>query len=326
MSKSFIIDELISDGRVDRLSHLMSRIYFILFALLLSGCSALHVASEECEPIPSVELNQPIRLALVLGGGGAKGLAHIGAIQELERAGIRPDLIVGCSSGAIAGALYADQPDLVEAVKGLIPVRKSQVLDYAYTNPILGIVHGDALQSLMKRLLSVQTFEELQIPLIIVATDLVTGDLLEFSRGELAPAIRASCAVPGVFKPVALYGRYCIDGGAAAPVPVEVARKYGAEKIIAIDLSEGLSKELPKHLFGVTARSLEIAYRKFIDHSLAQADLAIRMNFDSLGATFRDDLNEWLYEQGRRVVQEHLPAIQVLLQELDFNSSEMVMK
>lgn len=293
----------------------MSRTYLILFILFLSGCSALHVASEECEPIPPVELNQPIRLALVLGGGGAKGLAHIGAIQELERAGIRPDLIVGCSSGAIAGALYADQPDLTQAVRGLIPVRKGQVLDYAYTNPIFGIVHGDALQNLMKRLLSVQTFEELQIPLIIVATDLATGDLLEFSRGELASAVRASCAVPGVFKPVSLYGRYCIDGGAAAPVPVEVARKYGAEKVIAIDLSEGLSKELPRHLFGVTARSLEIAYRKFIDQSLMQADLAIRMNFDSLGATFRDDLNEWLYEEGRRVVQEHLPAIQAVLQD-----------
>jgi NTE family protein len=288
---------------------------FLFVALLLCGCSSLHVASGEKEPIPSAEFRQPIRLALVLGGGGAKGLAHVGAIQELEKAGIRPDLIVGCSSGAIAGALYADQPDLTDAIAGLIPLRKGEVLDYAYINPIFGIVNGDALQNIMKRLLHVQTFEELSIPLIVVATDLITGDLLEFSSGDLTSAIRASCAVPGIFKPVFLYGRHCIDGGAASPIPVEVAKKYGAETIIAIDLSERLSQESPKHLFGVTARSLEIAYRKFIDQSLAQADLAIRMNFDDLGATFRDDLNEWLLEQGRLVIQEHLPTIQALLEE-----------
>lgn len=288
---------------------------FLFVALLFCGCSSLHVASGEHEPIPSIELKQKVRLALVLGGGGAKGLAHLGAIQELEKAGIRPDLIVGCSSGAIAGALYADQPDLSDAIQGLIPLRKGEVLDYAYINPIFGIVNGDALQNIMKRLLHVQTFEELSIPLIVVATDLITGDLLEFSSGDLTSAIRASCAVPGIFKPVFLYGRYCIDGGAASPIPVEVAKKYGAQTIIAIDLSERLSRESPKHLFGVTARSLEIAYRKFIDQSLAQADLAIRMNFDDLGATFRDDLNEWLLEQGRLVIQEHLPTIQALLEE-----------
>jgi NTE family protein len=288
---------------------------FLFCLTFMTSCYSLHVESEEHVVIPSLEPKQPVRLALVLGGGGAKGLAHLGAIQELERAGIRPDLIVGCSSGAIAGALYADEPDLTAAIKGLISLRKGQLLDYAYINPIFGIVNGELLHNLMKKLLHVQTFEELKIPLIVVATDLLTGDVLEFSSGDLASAIRASCAIPGIFKPVFLYGRYCIDGGAAAPIPVEVAKKYGASKIIAIDLSERLPKESPKHLFDVTARSLEIAYRKFIDQSLAQADLAIRMNFDDLGATFRDDLNEWLYEQGRLVIREHLPTILALLEE-----------
>jgi len=265
--------------------------------------------------IPTLEPKHPVSLALVLGGGGAKGLAHLGAIEELERAGIRPDLIVGCSSGAIAGALYADEPDLRESVKTLISLRKGELLDYAYMNPVFGIVNGESLHNWMKKLLNAKTFEELKIPLIVVATDLLTGDVLEFSSGDLASSVHASCAVPGIFKPVFLYGRYCIDGGAAAPIPVEIAKKYGASKVIAIDLSERLSQESPKHLFSVTARSLEIAYRKFIEQSLAQADLAIRMNFDDLGATFRDDLNEWLYEQGRLVIQEHLPTIRALLEE-----------
>lgn len=295
--------------------------FFLVSLSLMTSCCALRVESEEHVVIPVLEPKQPVRLALVLGGGGAKGLAHLGAIQELEKAGIRPDLIIGCSSGAIAGALYADDPDLTSAVQGLIPLRKGHLLDYAYINPVFGIVNGDLLHNLMKKLLHSKSFEELKIPLIVVATDLLTGDVLEFSSGDLASAIRASCAVPGIFKPVFLYGRYCIDGGAAAPIPVEVAKKYGASKVIAIDLSERLPKESPKHLFGVTARSLEIAYRKFIDQSLSQADLAIRMNFDDLGATFRDDLNEWLYEQGRLVIREHLPTILALLEE-DVPSSQ----
>lgn len=287
----------------------MKKFLLAFLLLALTGCYSLRqIPPEEFVAIPDFEPRGPVGIALVLGGGGSKGLAHLGAIQELEKAGIRPDLIIGCSAGAIAGAFYADQPELEDAVQTLIPLKKSDILDYSFVNPIFGIVHGELLQSLMKKLLFAQTFEELKIPLIVVATDLITGDVIELSSGDLAPAIRASCAFPGVFKPVSLYGRYCVDGGAASPIPVDIARKYGAKLVIAIDLSEKLPKEHPKHLLGITKRSLEIVYRKFVEQSLAQADIAIRMNFDEVG-TFNDDLNEWLYEQGQSVVREKLPEI-----------------
>lgn len=283
---------------------------FLSFGLIfLSSCYSLRTFPEECVEIPCFSPKKPVQLALVLGGGGSKGLAHLGAIQELEKAGIRPDLIIGCSAGAMAGALYADQPDLDFAIGSLIPLKKRDVLDYSYMNPIFGFVNGDLLHNLMKRLLQVTIFEDLKIPLIVVATDLFTGDVIEISSGDIASAVRASCAFPGVFKPVSLYGRFCIDGGASCPIPVNIAKKYGAKMVIAIDLSEKLSKEQPRHLLEVTKRSLEIAYRKFIEQSLDQADIAIRMNFDEIGI-FNDDQNEWLYEQGQIVIRNHIPEIQ----------------
>lgn len=282
---------------------------YLLVLLFLTGCQSLRVIpEEEFVAIPDFQPKKTIELAVVLGGGGAKGLAHLGALQELEKAGIRPDLIVGCSAGAIAGALYADQPELQSAIDSLIPLRKSDVLDYSYLNPIFGIVNGDLLHNLMKRLLQVEVFEHLKIPLIVITTDLLSGDIVEISSGDIASAIRASCAFPGVFKPVALYGRHCIDGGASCPIPVAIAKKYGAKVVIAIDLSEKLSRENPKNLFGVTRRGLEIAYRKFVEQSLDLADIAIRLNFDEIG-TFNDDQNQWLYEQGQAVIRAHLPEI-----------------
>lgn len=290
------------------------RSIFLFFSLLVcfSGCTSLHIAPGEQVAIPIFEPKHPIEVALVLGGGGAKGLAHLGAIRELEKAGIRPDLIVGCSAGAMAGALYADNQDLESTAQVLIPLRRSDILDYSYINPILGIVHGDLLQNLMKTLLQAKMFEELKIPLIIVTTDLITGDVIEISSGDLSSAIRASCAFPGVFKPVSLYGRYCVDGGAANPIPVNIAKRYGAKVIIAIDLSEKLPKEHPKHLLDITKRSLEIGYRKFVEQSLSLADIAIRMDFDEVG-TFNDDLNEWLYEQGQIAIRERLPEILAMI-------------
>lgn len=287
----------------------MRRIACFFVLLLLTGCSSLrHLPEEEYVILPTFQPSKPIELALVLGGGGSKGLAHLGAIQELEKAGIRPDLIIGCSAGAIAGALYADSPELQNAIERLIPLKKSDVLDYSYMNPIFGIVNGDLLQDLMTKLLNAKLFEDLKIPLIVVTTDLISGEPVEICHGNISAAVRASCSFPGVFKPFSLYGRHCIDGGASCPIPVTIAKKHGAKVVLAIDLSEKLPTEYPSNLFGVTKRGLEIAYRKFVEQSLAMADISIRMNFDELG-TFNDELNRWLYQQGQEVIRAYLPEI-----------------
>jgi NTE family protein len=292
----------------------MKRLCLILLLALISGCAPLYVDSETRAEIPPFVPKGPVRVALVLGGGGSKGFAHLGAIQELEAAGIRPDLIIGCSAGAIAGALYADQPDLRETPEAFLSLKKADLLDYTFLRPLFGLVEGQSLQNYMHKTLHAKNFEELQIPLILVATDLVTGDVVELCHGDISRAVRASCAYPGLFKPVLLYDRYLVDGGAASPIPISVARKYGAEIVIAIDLSEKLPKASPRHLFGVTKRSLEIAYRKFVEQSLSQADIVIKMDFDEVG-TFTDHLNEYFYKYGRETVQKQLPEIVHRLEE-----------
>ncbi len=280
-----------------------------LYLIFLAGCHSVYMPPTDTVEIPPFETKKPIRIALVLGGGGAKGLALLGAIQELEAAGIRPDLIVGCSAGAMAGALYADGQELKGVEKNFLALKRADLLDFSYFRPLFGIVEGKSIQNVMRKSLKAQTFEELQIPLIVVATDLYSGDVVEISHGDIAKGIGASCAFPGIFKPIQLYGRYLVDGGASCPVPVSIAKKYGAEIVIAVDVTGKLpSNAALRHLISIGKRSLDIAYRKFVELSLSQADIVVKMEFEDCG-TFSDHLNEHLYQQGRLSMRAKIPEI-----------------
>jgi NTE family protein len=214
------------------------------------------------EPIPTFVLKkEKIRVALILGSGGSKGLAHLGVLKELEEAGIKPDLIVGCSSGAIIGALYADDPDLARIEKLFMKMRRSDLFDFSLFDARFAIASGKRLELFLKKNLKARRFEDLKIPLIVAATDLREGSEVELGAGELIPAIRASSALPGFFPPVLFLGRYLVDGGVSNPIPVSLAKKYGAEIVIAVDIGEVLSKEDPTHFFHVASRSLHIGYR-----------------------------------------------------------------
>ncbi|HEX2579861.1 MAG TPA: patatin-like phospholipase family protein, partial [Rhabdochlamydiaceae bacterium] len=257
--------------------------------------------------IPVFKANKPIKLALVLGGGGSRGVAHLGAIKELEAAGIRPDLIIGCSAGAIVGALYADNPELTGIEEMVLKMTRSDLMDAAWFSRS-GVVGGAALQKFLQNQLQAKTFDQLKIPLIVIATDLHTGETVELSQNDVPKAVGASCAFPGVFPPVRLHDRYLIDGGASSPVPVEIAKKYGAEVIIAIDVSEKLPSSKPAHLFGIAKRGVEIMYLNFVEKSLAHADISIRMEFQDVGI-FCDGRNRFIYEHGRQKVISMLPEI-----------------
>ena len=269
------------------------------------------------DPIPQFQLPpEPAKVALVLGGGGSKGLAHVGVLHELEQAGIHPDLIVGCSSGAVIGALYADQPHVKRLESLLVNIRRSDLLDFSLFSSPFGIVKGFLLKSFLKENLKARRFEQFKIPFIAVATDLSTGELIELGGGEVVPAIHASAAVPGVFDPVNYLGRYLVDGGVADPVPAGIAKKYGARVIIAVDVGQDLSLKEPYHLFGVAKRSMEICYRKLSEHVVRDADVVIRMNFQDLGM-FSDRHNKEIYKHGREMARAMLPQIQqVILEKL----------
>jgi NTE family protein len=178
------------------------------------------------------------KVGLALGGGYARGLAHIGILEVLEREGIPIDLIAGTSAGALVGALYASEGDV-----GLIKKQVGQMDWLGVTSLIDPTIHrsgflaGKRVSSLLKRLIGDVHFEDLRVPLTCVATDIITGDEVRLSEGPVLDAVRASISVPVVFTVVKNQGGFPVDGGLVNPVPVSVARAMGADFVIAVDVT-----------------------------------------------------------------------------------------
>lgn len=272
---------------------------------------------EQKEAPPSIRENPPpdqVRLALVLGGGGAKGMSHVGVLEEFERAGLPIDVIVGCSAGSIVGALYADAPRAQYVRELLRPLRMWDILDINVWYGRYGLVQGKSLRRFLKRHLSSHQFESLQIPLYVVATDLMACELCCINSGSLIPAIHASSAIPFVFSPVYLYQRWLVDGGVADPVPVKIAKKTGAAVIVAVDLSSLLPRTCPSHLFGIARRAAEIKFLLQSESCVSEADIVIRPALGTMGL-FDDEEPEQVYEAGRQAARMVIPEICRLLTE-----------
>jgi NTE family protein len=185
------------------------------------------------------ESAQPRRLkvGLALGGGAARGWSHIGVLRVLDAAGIRPDVIAGCSIGAVVGGCYAaGKLDEVQAFAlSLTKRRVMGLLDFQISGS--GLIAGSRLRRLLELDLGALRLEALPIRFATVATELVTGHEIWLTRGPLVEALRASYALPGVFAPVRLGGRWLMDGALVNPVPVTVARAFGADVVICVNLN-----------------------------------------------------------------------------------------
>jgi NTE family protein len=196
------------------------------------------------------------RVGLALGGGFARGIAHIGVLRVLNEEGIPIDYIAGTSVGALIGAAYAAGTSLEEMeLQGFV----TRFRDFGrWTLSRMGMATNDRLDDFLHRLTAVKHFEELEIPLCIVATDLVLGESVEFTEGEMAPALRASCAYPGLFLPIEYQGRVLVDGFLTAAVPTEAVRHMGADVVIGVHLEPGLLKQKPRNTIEVIGRSFSI--------------------------------------------------------------------
>lgn len=289
-------------------------VFFSLFLLLLSSCETKFDLPDTPPPIPECPPPPYIRVALVLGGGGARGMAHVGVLAEFEKAGIPIDLIVGCSAGSIIGALYADCPNACYVKHLLKPLRTWDILDVNVWYGRYGLVRGGALRRFLRNNLSCRCFEQLQIPLYVVATDLMAGQLVSFNSGSIIPAVHASSAVPFVFSPVYMYQRWLVDGGVSDPVPTRVARKTGAAIVIAVDLSSLLPRTCPTNLFGVARRSAEIKFLLQSESCMGGADVIIRPALGDMGL-FDDRNPQNVYEAGCTAAKEAIPQILDLLAE-----------
>ncbi len=290
-----------------------ARSLLLIFVLIfLSSCETKLTLPEHPQPIPKILPPCHARLALVLGGGGAKGLSHVGVLEEFEKAGIPIDILIGCSAGSIVGALYADCPNASYIKKILKPLRTWDILDLRVCR--FGLVRGGALRRFLYRHLTVRCFENLHIPFYAVATDLVAGELITINSGPIIPAVHASAAVPFVFCPVYLYERWLVDGGVADPIPVKAARETGAQIVVAVDLSCLLKKTCPTNLFGIGARSAEIKFLLQSESCVKGADVIIRPELGDMGL-FDDNNPEHVYQAGCTAAREAIPQILQLLSE-----------
>lgn len=286
--------------------------FFLLFVTLLTlpSCHNPHYEYEkETCPIPQIVFNKrEIGVALVLGGGGARGMFHVGVLEVLQEAKIPIDLIVGCSAGSVVGALYADMPDGQYVKDLLIALKCKDLLEINLWNCRYGLCKGKSLVRFLSSKLNVKNFEDLRIPFVAVATDLNCGEIVELGSGPIVPAVLASCAVPFFFNPVKLYGRILVDGGVLDPNPVQTALKYSPRMIIAVDLGELLPVTNPNNLFNVAARSAEIIHLNQSRRCLFGANVVIRPSLNPIGM-FDDRHTCALYENGKKAARDVLPDI-----------------
>ena len=217
---------------------------------------------------------RPPRIGLALGGGAARGFAHIGVIQVLEEAGIKPDLVVGTSAGSLVAALYAAGRPGTELARVALGMDESAITDWSF--PGRGLIRGEALARYVREQTGGRTIEQLPLPLGIVATDLDSGLPMLFQRGDVGMAVRASSAVPAVFQPVRIGSREYVDGGLVSPVPVRFARQMGAELVIAVDISSPPDGNATGDPFAMLLQTFAIMGKSINQFELRDADIVVR--------------------------------------------------
>jgi NTE family protein len=257
-------------------------------------------------PVPK----RPPRLGLALGGGAARGFAHIGVIQVLEEAGIRPDLVVGTSAGSLVAALYAHGKTGTELASMALTMDEGAITDWAF--PSRGMIRGEALARYVREQTGGQLIEQMKMPLGIVATDLDSGAGVLFRRGDTGTAVRASSSVPAVFQPVKIGDREFVDGGLVSPVPVRFAREMGAEMVIAVDISTPPDGAATDGTMKLLLQTFAIMGKSINRFELREADVVLRPGLVGVGsADFTARVRA--IRAGREKATELLPEIQAKL-------------
>ena len=264
----------------------------LLLASILAGCAGAPSAKpappappsvpEVVQPKPELVIPAP-RIALVLGGGAAKGFAHVGVIKALESQSVKLDIIVGTSAGSVVGALYAAGYDGFELQRTALDMKESTFSDWSL--PDRGILKGEALQEFINKAVQNRPLERLNRKIGVVATDLQSGDLIVFERGDTGIAVRASSAVPGLFQPVKISGHEYVDGGLVSPVPVRAARSLGADIVIAVDISTKPSMQKLEGTMDVLLQTFAIMGNALAASELPQADVVVKPEISKLSST-----------------------------------------
>lgn len=247
-----------------------------------------------------------IKVGLALGAGSARGLAHLGVLQVLQEEGVPVHLVAGSSIGAVAAAFLALGSDLHLLGRLVTEFDVRKLLDLQV--PRLGFVAGQRIYDFLHLLTAGKSFEDLKIPLAVVATDLESGERVVLREGKIVDALRASISVPGVFQPCRLNGRWLIDGAVADRLPIGVVREMGADVIIGVDVTFGKEEVKVENILDVFLQAIELLERQIHLPRLSEADVIIQPAVGQVGST-RFDLAEELIARGREAAKAALPLI-----------------
>jgi NTE family protein len=274
-----------------------------LLLVLLAGCASTRKAPPvdvPVAPLPQVQAQaqaqaqaiapavRPVRIGLALGGGAARGFAHIGVIKALEAQGIVPDIVVGTSAGSVVGAMYAAGNNGFQLNRMALEMDEAAMSDWAI--PLFarssGVLKGEAIQRYVNRAVRSMPIEKFPKAFGAVATDLNTGKPILFQRGNAGMAVRASSSVPGVFQPVKIGSHSYVDGGLVAPVPVRYAREMGADFVIAVNISADPDAQPATSNLDVVLQTFAIMGQTINRLEMKDADVVIT---PSLGAMKGND-------------------------------------
>jgi NTE family protein len=289
----------------------------LMSALSLTGCAsvppAVLVDDPPQETLPSFTFSKHPVIAFALSSGATRGFAHVGVLNVLEEHGIRPDLIVGTSAGAVTGVLYAGGIRGTQLEDIANHLQREQIADWSYSGR--GLIRGEILQNTINELLQNRPIERLETPFAATATDLVTGRQVVFSRGDAGLAVRASSSIPGLVSPVTINGRDYVDGGLVSKVPARLARRLGADFVIAVDVSR---RPEDHTRLDTTIEVMQQAYaimaRVITARDLSGADFVIR---PKLGDFPLGDLRhkQEAIEAGKEAARAAVPSIKRRLQD-----------
>ncbi|MDR5854752.1 patatin-like phospholipase family protein [Caballeronia sp. LZ062] len=266
-------------------------------------------------PTPATDTPRTARIGLALGGGAARGFAHIGVIKALEARNVRVDLVVGTSAGSVIAALYASGMNGIAMNKLALTMDEASISDWAMPFRTRGILQGVALQNFLNKTLDNRPIEKMAKPLGIVATDLKTGQPILFQRGNTGVAVRASCSVPSIFEPVRIGDHEYVDGGLVSPVPAAFAHKMGADFVIAVDISARPETALTQSSFDVLMQTFTIMGQSIKAYELDKyANAVIRPNLNAMSSSDFSQRNAAILA-GEEAVSKMWPTLQRQLAE-----------
>lgn len=283
-----------------------------LFAALCIIGFALLSCQTTTKPTAVFKEKREPKIALVLGGGSAKGFAHIGVIRVLEQEKIPIHMIVGTSVGSLIGGIYASRPDSFQLEWIAFKIDKNDILDFSIIYSKLGPAQGTKLESFIDQTVAVKKIEDTKIPFYPIATDLNTGETIILEKGSISKAIRASSAIPGIFVPVTFGNRLLVDGGVTNSTPCDIARSKGADIVIAVNLLKDIKEYNINSLVDIIGQSVNIMMHQSNIGKLKFADIVIEP--DTKGVSIFDfSQKKQLMEEGIKAAKTAMPKIREAL-------------